>query len=169
MLSKIIRSGFIALLIIANIGCDQVSKTIVRQHMAYNEDIKFVNNHVTLTKVENTGAFLSLGASMSTPFKWVFLNGLPLLALLFGVVYLFSKTDLTKTSRLALCCALGGGIGNLYDRCMYGSVTDFLHIDFLLFQTGVFNLADVSIMVGAFLLLVDMYWKRGEAPPQYFS
>ena len=63
-------------------------------------------------------------------------------------------------SRLGLACVLGGGIGNLYDRVLYGSVTDFLHIDFGLFQTGIFNLADVSIMVGAFLLAAEMFLKR---------
>jgi signal peptidase II len=167
MLKQIVRILFIAAIIIANIGCDQVSKTIVRERVEYNADIKFVHNLVTLTKVENTGAFLSLGAKMSKPLKWVFLNGLPLMALAFGVFFLFYKTDLSKTTRLGLCCILGGGIGNLYDRVLYGSVTDFLHIDFVLFQTGIFNLADVSIMVGAFFLLVEMLLKRREAP-QYF-
>ena len=63
-------------------------------------------------------------------------------------------------SRLGLACVLGGGIGNLYDRVLYGSVTDFLHIDFGLFQTGIVNLADVSIMVGAGLLAMEMFLKR---------
>jgi lipoprotein signal peptidase len=57
MYSKIVKTLFIAALIMANIGCDQVSKIIVREHISYNEYIKFVNNLVTLTKVENTGAF----------------------------------------------------------------------------------------------------------------
>ncbi len=48
---------------------------------------------------------------------------------------------------------IGGGIGNLYDRILYGSVTDFLHMDFQLFRTGIFNMADVSIMIGVFWLM----------------
>ena len=160
MIKKIIKSLFIAAIVVANIGCDQVSKNIVRQHVASNADIKIVSKFVTLTKVENTGAFLSMGATLTKPVKWVFLNGLPLLALLGGVVFLFAKTNLSKMSRLGLACVLGGGIGNLYDRVLYGSVTDFLHIDFGLFQTGIFNLADVSIMVGAFLLAAEMFLKR---------
>jgi signal peptidase II len=168
MLSKIIKSFFIIAVIITNIGCDQASKTIVREHIDYNADIKFVHNLVTLTKVENTGAFLSLGATMPKPLKSVFLNGLPMLALLFGLYFLFTKTDLAKINRFSLCCILGGGIGNIYDRLVYGSVTDFLHIDFLLFQTGIFNLADVSIMFGTFLFLANMLWKQ-KTPPQYFS
>ena len=145
-----------------NIGCDQISKSIVRQRIEENADIKFASNHITLTKVENTGAFLSLGASMSTPLKWVFLNRVPLLALLSGIVFLFVKTNLSKVSRLGLGCIMGGGIGNIYDRLAYGSVTDFLHIDFGLFQTGIFNLADVSIMMGVGLLAMELFLKRGD-------
>ena len=50
---------------------------------------------------------------------------------------------------------VGGGIGNIYDRLIHGSVTDFLHLDFGLFQTEIFNMADVSIMVGMLTILVD--------------
>ena len=157
MLSKILRNLFILAILLMNIGCDQVSKSIVRQRIEDNADIKFVLNHITLTKVENAGAFLSLGASMSTPLKGVFLNGLPLLALLGGIIFLFGKTNLSKVSRIGWGCIMGGGIGNIYDRLVYGSVTDFLHIDFGLFETGVFNLADVSIMMGSCLLVMEMF------------
>jgi signal peptidase II len=52
---------------------------------------------------------------------------------------------------------IGGGVGNLYDRIIHGSVTDFMHIDFVIFQTGVFNVADMSIMAGMGLILLDAY------------
>ena len=61
---------------------------------------------------------------------------------------------------MGICFMVGGGIGNIYDRVIYGSVTDFLHIDFVLFQTGVFNLADVSIMIGLFMVIVASYAER---------
>ncbi|MFA6946987.1 MAG: signal peptidase II [Pedobacter sp.] len=51
------------------------------------------------------------------------------------------------------CFVIGGGIGNLYDRIVHGSVTDFLHLDLGVFQTGIFNMADVSIMLGMVLIL----------------
>jgi signal peptidase II len=166
MYSKIIKTLFIAALIMANIGCDQVSKIIVREHISYNDDIKFVHNLVTLTKVENTGAFLSLGATMPAPLKMVLLNVLPFTVLLFGLGYVFTKKGMSKMTLFALCCMVGGGIGNIYDRLVYGSVTDFLHIDFLLFQTGIFNMADVSIMIGVFTLMIEAFLKREDTPPQ---
>ena len=57
---------------------------------------------------------------------------------------------------------IGGGLGNLYDRIVHGSVTDFLHIKFGSLQTGIFNAADVSIMVGFGLILLDAFLKRKE-------
>ena len=59
---------------------------------------------------------------------------------------------------LGLACIVGGGIGNLWDRTLYGSVTDFMLIDFDVVRTGIFNVADVSIMVGVGLVL--LYYKH---------
>ena len=56
-----------------------------------------------------------------------------------------------------ISCVIGGGIGNIYDRIQYGSVTDFLHIDLVVFQTGIFNMADVSIMTGMSMIVIDLY------------
>jgi len=47
----------------------------------------------------------------------------------------------------------------LYDRVMHGSVTDFMHIDFIIFQTGIFNVADMSIMAGMFIIIIDSFLK----------
>ena len=57
--------------------------------------------------------------------------------------------------QIGMCFLIGGGIGNIIDRLLYGSVTDFLHIDFGLFRTGIFNLADVSIMIGIGILIIN--------------
>jgi signal peptidase II len=58
------------------------------------------------------------------------------------------------------CFIIGGGIGNLFDRIFRGSVTDFLYIKFGIFHTGIFNLADVSIMSGMFIVLIQFFLKR---------
>ncbi len=57
---------------------------------------------------------------------------------------------------------IGGGVGNLYDRIIKGSVTDFVHLKFGPLQTGIFNAADVSIMIGLGLILLDTFLKRKE-------
>lgn len=146
--------------LLSNIGCDQISKNIVRQRIDYYERIELVNSHVTLTKIENSGAFLSLGDSMPAPLKILFLNILPVLMLVLALFYILFKTSLSRLTLVGICCVIGGGVGNLYDRIMFGSVTDFVHIDFVLFETGIFNMADVSIMAGMFIILLDSFLNR---------
>lgn len=155
MKSRIIRSVVIFTILVMNIGCDQISKRIVRQQVYEYQEISIIKNYVTLTKVENEGAFLSLGQKLPDAVRFTLLTLLPLIVLGFGVGFLFVKRNLPKPLLLGFAFVMGGGIGNIYDRLMYGSVTDFLHIDFGIFQTGIFNMADVSIMVGVLIVLLD--------------
>lgn len=150
----LLRYSVILLVILVNIGCDQVSKHAVRNHIDSHEQIQLLNDNVLLMKVENTGAFLSLGDSMSPLAKSILLSALPLAALILLVFWLFAQNH-GKWAVFALCCIAGGGIGNIYDRIMYGSVTDFLFIQYGMFRTGVFNFADVSITFGTCTLLVQ--------------
>ena len=128
--------------------------------MNYYSHIGFLNDHITFSKVENTGAFLSLGDSLSGPVKTILLNVLPLIALLFGLYFILTKTNLNRVILLGIILIVGGGAGNLYDRMVYGSVTDFMHINFIIFQTGVFNVADMSIMAGTFIILIHAWVKK---------
>lgn len=155
MNTKTTRIIILSFLLLLNFGCDQISKNIARNEIGYNEEITVIKDRVLLTKVENSGAFLSLGNEMPDYLRFIILSGLPILALCYGLFYLFSKTNLPKSTQIALCFVIGGGAGNLYDRILHGSVTDFMHIDFYLFRTGIFNFADVSIMIGVGILIAQ--------------
>lgn len=152
----LIKIAIVLLVISVNIGCDQVSKNIVRQHIYDSQIISYVGNHFTLTKVENTGAFLSLGDNIPAKVKFVLLTLFPLAMLIGSLIYLIIK-KIPRTPLIAACFVIGGGIGNIYDRILYGSVTDFMHIRFGFLQTGVFNMADVSVTVGVSILAI-WYW-----------
>jgi signal peptidase II len=157
--SRIIKTFFILLTILVNIGCDQVSKKIVRKNVNPHETIPIVNDRVIVTNVENSGAFLSLGDSLPSPVRVIVLNILPLIALGLGFFYVLSKPELPRASAIGFSFVIGGGIGNIFDRVVYGSVTDFLHIDFGFFQTGIFNMADLSIVMGAAIILVKSLFR----------
>jgi signal peptidase II len=159
-LTRHVKILLILLIIIVNIGCDQVSKKIVRQNVKPHEAIHLVSNHVTVTNVENTGAFLSLGTSLPKAVKNILLSLLPFIAVLLGLLYVLTKHDLPNLMLAGFCFIIGGGIGNLFDRMIYGSVTDFLHIDFGIFQTGIFNMADLSIMIGILIIFLQSFLRR---------
>jgi len=158
--NKFARAVIIILILAFNIGCDQVTKSIVRKDIPDNKVIGYLGNHFTLEKAENTGAFLSLGDSLGGPLRDILLVGLPLVAVLGALVWIIINTKLTRWTLLGIILIIGGGVGNLYDRIFHGSVTDFMHIDFIIFQTGVFNVADMSIMAGMFMILIVSYTKR---------
>lgn len=76
---KITRVIIIIAVLLVNIGCDQLSKNIVRQKIGYNEEISLMNDHLTIMKVENPGAFLSLGDSFPPVIRFIGLGILPVL------------------------------------------------------------------------------------------
>jgi len=152
----LIKIAIVLLVISVNIGCDQVSKNLVREKIYDSQIIGFVGDHFTLTKVENTGAFLSLGDDIPVKIKFVLLTLFPLAMLVGALIFLIIK-KVPRVPLIAACFVIGGGIGNLYDRILYGSVTDFMHIRFGFLQTGIFNMADVSVTVGVSILAVWYY------------
>jgi len=157
---KLLRITIILLIIFINIGCDQISKKIVRHNISENQTIGMLSNHFIIMRVENSGAFLSFGDSLSKSVKNIVLSGLPLIALAFGSIYIFTKHNMNMLSLIAICFIIGGGIGNIFDRIAYGSVTDFLYIHFGIFQTGIFNMADLSITTGALIILLQSFYRR---------
>jgi len=60
---------------------------------------------------------------------------------------------------------LGGALGNLYDRVLFGRVTDFLQVFLGSYEWPSFNVADSAICVGATLLAIDMLWGRARQSP----
>ena len=157
---KIVRLLVICFLIAVNIGCDQVAKSIVRKEVVAYSTINLLGNHLTLTKVENRGAFLSAGDRLPGTLRFIILTLLPVVAMIAGIAYIFTKQNLSLMTTMGICFVIGGGIGNIFDRIIYGSVTDFLHISFAGLQTGIFNMADVSIMTGTGLIILSSLLKK---------
>lgn len=157
---RIIRNLLILALVAANAGCDRITKNIARQQLEYGMPVEVIDRYVLLTKVENTGAFLGLGHSIPRPLYKLSMIVLPLLAVGWGLYYLIKKKDLPVYLIVGIGFMIGGGLGNIYDRIVYGSVTDFLYFDFVVFHTGIVNTADISITTGFFILLIGTYLNR---------
>ena len=165
-INKIIRNILILILLTTNVGCDQVSKSIVRQKIDYNQEISVIGNYLTLTKVENTGAFLSLGNSLPHVLYIILMIFLPLIVLGYALYYLLTSNNLSKLLIFGICLLIGGGLGNIYDRILYGSVTDFLHFNFAIFHTGIVNMADISVTIGFLILIYVLYINRSRLTPR---
>jgi signal peptidase II len=158
---KLSRNALIIVLVIINIALDQISKAIARVYIQKGEVIDVVGDVFQLYHVENKGAFLGMGSDMSDTMKLIFLLILPVLVLGYVIYFIIKNKDLDKLSLIAFCCIVGGGIANVYDRIVYGKVTDFLHLDFGgVFRTGIFNVADMSVTTGMLILLYASFFAK---------
>jgi signal peptidase II len=123
-----------------------------------------IGSYFTLHNVENVGAFLGMGSDLSPLLKLILLLILPIVVLGFVTYHIFKDKTLDKVSLFAFASIIGGGIANVFDRVVYGSVTDFFHIDLGgIFRTGIFNMADLSVTTGMILLLLVSFKKKKEA------
>jgi len=157
------RSFFIILTIVLTIAVDQISKIIVRTYVVPSERSNIIGTYFTLHNVENAGAFLGMGSDLSPLLKLILLLILPIVVLSFVTYHIFKDQSLDKVSVFAFASIIGGGIANVFDRVVYGSVTDFFHIDLGgVFRTGIFNMADLSVTTGMILLLMVSFKKKKE-------
>jgi signal peptidase II len=143
----------LALVTLATIGCDQATKHLAARHLAHGRR-SYLNDTIRTEYVENSGAFLGLGASWPAPARQaLFTVGTGLLLVTMAGVYL--KGARTGAQLLGIGLLWAGGLSNLIDRIRYGHVPDFLNVGIGSLRTGIFNVADMVILAGFFLLLVD--------------
>lgn len=106
-----------------------------------------------LQLIYNHGGFLSLGASLPAPLrKSIFTAGVGSL-LIGSLAYAFFAKPGNPSRVFATALILSGGAGNLFDRLFHdGAVVDFITIGIGPVRTGIFNVADIAIAVGAIIL-----------------
>lgn len=103
---------------------------------------------------ENRGAFLSLGSDLPEPLRKAIFTGLVAVILSGFLVYLLRSSAVNRLAVIAGGFMVGGGFGNLIDRIFNdGAVVDFLNLGFGSVRTGIFNVADMAIMLGLVLFL----------------
>jgi signal peptidase II len=128
---------------------DQVSKYFVLHNIALGSEVSVIKNFFSLHLVYNTGASWSILSNAT-----VFLIIISFVALGIILYYLFRvKDSILHVTIFSLL--LGGLVGNLIDRIMYGYVIDFLSFNFFGYSFPVFNAADIMIVIGGCLAI---YW-----------
>jgi len=158
MNSKKNRYSLITLIAGLSIAFDQLSKIWVRNNFESYIEKSIIGDVFTLIKVENTGAFLGMGSELSEIPRILLLIVLPIIVLISITLYTYLEKTLDQTSIIGFSLIIGGGIANIFDRIVYGSVTDFLYINLGgIFKTGIFNIADVSVTTGMILILISSF------------
>ncbi len=153
---------FVAVLL-SCVGCDHVTKQIAQSVLTGTAGVSLAADTLRFELASNPGAFLSLGAGLSSGLRQlIFLGLVPGLLAIICVVALRSDFS-SGWSLLGLAFVAGGGLSNWIDRLLHGgAVTDFISFGLGSLRTGIFNLADVSIVAGVALLL--LLWRRPDEP-----
>ena len=141
-----------ALVIVA----DRVTKSLVSSHIELGDAITIIPGFLRITHWLNEGAAFSLFADSTSPnaVRWglIAFSAIAAMAVLIALIRLGSRITITTA---ALALVLGGALGNLHDRILYGSVVDFIEVHIFGYHWPDFNVADSSIVTGACLLLLD--------------
>jgi signal peptidase II len=132
------------LVVALTVGCDQLTKLAIRVWLAPIQSLPVIPSILHLTYVQNTGAAFGLFQGHTVTFillsaavaAWI-------------VLELMRKRHRRWSIELAMALILGGAIGNLVDRLVFGYVIDFIDVR----VWPVFNVADSSITIGVGLLM----------------
>jgi signal peptidase II len=153
-------------LLLSTIGGDQLSKYVARRVLESSGPTPFLKGTVTFSLVENRLGFLGIVGDLPVALQFFFLNICVTLLLLGCLIYLFRSSRRNSSYGLPLVLVTGGGLSNLLDRLTGdGGVTDFVFITVGNLQTGIFNLADVFILLGSCVLGFQLF-RRPADPDQ---
>lgn len=138
--------------IILGILLDQIVKIIIRVNLEVGKNIPILKGFFHITHIENTGAAWG-GLSNLTVFLIILSIGI-----LGFFIYLYKDIDFKnkKVFSISLVMVISGTIGNLIDRIIFQSVTDFLDFYIFGYDYPVFNIADILLVIGFFIFLVDL-------------
>jgi signal peptidase II len=162
------RLHWLLLISALDILADRLTKAWVSAHIPVGGAIPVIPQFFRITHWTNEGAAFSMFADSASPHavRWglIAFTLLAALAVFVALVYLGNRVTLAT---VALALILGGALGNLHDRIVYGSVVDFIEIHLHLYRWSYhwpdFNIADSSIVIGACLLFLDSLLPRKHA------
>jgi signal peptidase II len=135
---------------------------MAREHLPPGEMISLLGDTLRLEYTENSGAFLSMGHALPSALRSaLFICGAVLLVSAV-LVWALRSRQLSRVGVIGAALVCGGGFSNVIDRVSYGGhVVDFLNVGIGSLRTGIFNVADMALMLGIALLL---YGRRPAQP-----
>jgi signal peptidase II len=161
------RRNYISLFLVitaAVIALDRITKRLVVEHLAPGQTHTVIPGVFRISHVLNTGAAFSAFADSASPTTVLYgLIGFSILAVLIVSVTLYRSRHAVTASAVALSLILGGALGNLWDRALYHHVIDFLEVHIVHYHWPDFNVADSCIVIGACLLIIEIFRPQRES------
>ena len=151
---------FITALIIT---ADQISKSLVKSTMTLYDVVPVIPGFFQLNYITNKG----MAFGINLPVSISFFSGISLIITCFLVWILWCERKNNLLMRISLASILGGAIGNLIDRILFGEVIDFF--DFMVgdFHWYIFNIADSAVTVGIISMLFYSFLFKPKVQPTH--
>lgn len=151
------KRGWALALATAVVILDRLTKWYIQHSLSAFDHIPVVPDLLRIVHVENPGAAFGFLAEGNPALRGLILIGVSFLVmcLVLAALWMRNVTDEASINFLALGSILGGAGGNLYDRIVHGTVTDFIEVFHGTWSFPAFNVADSAITVGAACLLLN--------------
>ncbi len=144
--------GLAALVMVA----DRFTKWIVETRVSPVETIQVIPGFFDIVHSQNRGVAFGILNDSTSEWRTTALVVLSAAAVIFISILLWRPEKLDRWSLWGLSLVLGGAAGNVFDRILWGRVTDFLELYVGEYHWPTFNLADSAIVIGSGLLILDM-------------
>ena len=149
---------------------DQITKVLAHSHLRAAASVEVIPGFFNLAYSRNRGGLFGYFSDLTDPWRTILLTLLPLVAIGLITLFIVRSEQTHRATRIGLGLILGGALGNLIDRVVRGEVIDFLDVyasseglaNWLIKTFGTahwptFNIADSAIVVGAGLLILDLF------------
>jgi signal peptidase II len=141
---------------------DRATKIWIESRVTLWDSHSVIPGFFNIVHTKNRGAAFGMFSDGDSQLRTVLLIGVSVGVLLF-ISYVLLRPGrggfaATRLTIFGLALVFGGALGNIYDRVLYGQVTDFLEFYYRDWRFAAFNVADSAITVGASFLILDM-WK----------
>ena len=154
---------FLATFVIAY-PLDQLTKLWIVANFHYGENLTVISGFFDLTHVRNPGGAFSLFAGGTSEYRLAFFLVAGAIAVSLLFVFYRRLPPNAWISAAALGSILGGALGNLTDRVVYGEVIDFLDFYVGSYTWPTFNVADSCIVVGVCVLILEVFLNPEDEP-----
>ena len=134
---------------------DRISKHLIVSSLKVGKSVTIIKNFFSITLAKNTGIAFSL---LEGKIGIIILLTILVILLLLEML----KKENKEKEKICYAVIIGGAIGNLLDRLLYGYVIDFLDFKIFGYDYPIFNIADSCIVIGIILLLIISFTEKGE-------
>lgn len=143
---------------------DRVTKWLIETHVSFLDSLQIIPGLFEIVHTENRGVAFSLFNDSTSEWRTLLLVLFSVAAVVLVGGFIFRRADrLDRYSLAGFSLILGGALGNVFDRIVWGRVTDFLDFYIGAYHWPAFNVADSAIVIGSALLLIEVLRPRRQA------